>query len=342
MSTLAVVKHGAIGVSETFVQAHVRYLKPHAVYFGPINHSTAAHIRRTIGEDARSIVVAEYGTTAARLLRHGVVAPIRLVPYFHGFDIFRSAQRARFLGEYKFLVNAAPVVVAASHGIEDALRQATDTRREIEVIPCGADYSMLPPRKALNGRRGLVLIGRLEEKKGFDVAIQGYAHMVRQGFSEPLALVGSGSLEGRLRRLVSDLGVKDFTIWHGDLYHRRAMDILSNARAVVLSSTKGTDGDEEGTPTVMAEAMALDTLIFASDIPAVRPYIRDGYTGFLFDANSSEALASKVLRCLDKTHDIARIVCRARFVALQCLNAKTQSKRLQEVLKSALGIPDRR
>ncbi len=110
-------------------------------------------------------------------------------------------------------------------------------------------------------------------------------------------LVGGGSQEAELKRLVSELGIADRVVFAGRVPHgevQRYYDLIDLLVYPRLSMRL----TELVTPLKPLEAMAQGRLLVASDVGGHRELIRDGETGVLFKAGDPDALAAAVIRLL--------------------------------------------
>ena len=132
-------------------------------------------------------------------------------------------------------------------------------------------------------------VGRLVEKKGFDVAIAAVA-LLGDGVS--LRIVGTGVDEGRLRREVADRGVWMRVVeFAGPRTHLELPHEYAGADVVVVPSVVDRQGDRDGLPNVVLEAMASGVAVVASDVAAVSDAVEHDVTGLLVPPGEPAALA---------------------------------------------------
>ncbi|MGV3484938.1 MAG: glycosyltransferase family 4 protein [Planctomycetaceae bacterium] len=146
------------------------------------------------------------------------------------------------------------------------------------------------PRLAISGQRHLVGIGRLEREKGFDRLINAFANVATLHPQWQLRIVGEGSCREQLERQVESLGLRSrvcFTGWVKPIWPS-----LEDADLFALTSRY------EGFPSALMEAMAAGVAIIAVDCDSgPRAIVRDNVDGLLI-ANSDEAIAVALDRCM--------------------------------------------
>ena len=148
-----------------------------------------------------------------------------------------------------------------------------------------------------------IAVGRLVEQKGFDLLISAYAQALAQDPQLPdLAIVGEGEDKHQLSQLINQLGVQDKVILTG--FTHNPYYPIKHAKALILSSR------HEGMPTVLIEAIALDTPVIAFDCPTgPGEIVVSGKNGQLVSHLQVGELAQAILAYRDlPTHHIRQYV----------------------------------
>jgi glycosyltransferase involved in cell wall biosynthesis len=134
----------------------------------------------------------------------------------------------------------------------------------------------------------------LVEKKGIDTAISALAELNKCGVRAHLTIAGDGPDRGRLEKMAADLNCRDQITWLGAVCNSRVFALLGEADLFALPSRQDSNGDRDGIPVVLMEAMAAGIPVVAGDLPAIRELVEDGVTGFLVEENQPGALADKL------------------------------------------------
>jgi colanic acid/amylovoran biosynthesis glycosyltransferase len=155
----------------------------------------------------------------------------------------------------------------------------------------------------------VLAVGRLIEKKGFAVLVRACALLRDRGRSFRCAIVGKGELEQELRALVAELGLGDHVELTGPLPREELVDVYGRATVVVAPCVVGGDGNRDGLPTVLVEAMALGIPVVATDVTGIPELVEPGRTGALVPQRDPRALAEAIERVLAKP-SAARLLAR--------------------------------
>lgn len=170
----------------------------------------------------------------------------------------------------------ADLVIAVSEEIAGRFRSVAPG---VVTQPSGIDFAawrtMTSPRSAEPNR--LLIVARLDPKKGVDVALRALAAVE----DAALRIVGDGPLRDELEGLTTELGVNERVTFLGRLSRD---DVASEHRAatcLLVPSVVAADGDRDGTPNVIGEAIASGLPIIASATAGICGLLRSGQNALL-------------------------------------------------------------
>src|SRR5690606_17294020 len=124
----------------------------------------------------------------------------------------------------------------------------------------------------------IVSVGRLVEKKGFDVLISALALIDRQ-LNWKLTHIGGGMLGIRLRAQAIRAGIERRVEWRGAQAQEAVLKTLRESDLFVLPSRIAADGDRDGLPNVLMEAASQNLAIVSTTLPAIAELIEHEKTG---------------------------------------------------------------
>ena len=164
----------------------------------------------------------------------------------------------------------------------------------------GSDHPLAPrediERRLERGGRVVACIARFVEKKGVDDLIRAGAQL---GDRAEIRLHGYGPLEGEYRALAEELGA-DQVHFCGPLEDDAAVRVaLDEADVFALPCVVDSNGDMDGLPTVIGEAMTAGVPVVTTDVSSIPEIVRDGITGFVVPPRDPEALARKIADVLE-------------------------------------------
>ena len=145
----------------------------------------------------------------------------------------------------------------------------------------------------------LLAAGRLVEKKGYPVLLDALALLARQGHAVTCRIVGAGPLRADLEARARALGIAGTISFDGALSHESVAGAYRDADAFVQCSVVLPDGDRDGVPNVVLEAMASGLAVVASDVAGIPEAVVDGVTGFLVPPSDPAAVADRTARLVE-------------------------------------------
>ncbi len=195
-----------------------------------------------------------------------------------------------------------------------------------------ADLPMKPPHRFL-------AIGRFVPTKGFDYLLKALKMLKDEGMDWRLTLVGDGREREPLKRLAGELGLTERVTFPGYVTHERVDRLMLDADVFVMPCCVAPDGDRDGIPNVIMEAMAHTVPVVASDVAGVKEVVRDGETGRLTPQRDVPALA-EALRFMTADRDRAKALAEAgRERVLRLFDPETNCRRLIELFSEHRRAP---
>lgn len=166
------------------------------------------------------------------------------------------------------------------------------------IVRCGVDVdSFVPvPNTTRADRPRVLTVCRLVEKKGVDLLIRAVARLRDESTHADLTIAGDGPQRTMLEALVDELSVRDRVTFLGAVDADRVRGLFSQSDLFVLPCRVDANGDKDGIPVVLMEAMASGVPVVSGDLPAIRELVIDDETGLLVQAEAIPALAGAMKR----------------------------------------------
>lgn len=250
-----------------------------------------------------ALIHAHFLFDGARILPYARRHNIPLVITAHGYDatLTREALAERAEGQMLLAREAAlkaqaALVLCVSDFIRDELLERGWPAAKLVTQPLGVDTAALVPAPAA-GRRGILTVGRLVEKKGTRFLIDAYARLPEQlRAAHPLTIIGDGPLRAELEVQAAALGVSvDFV---GGQPRERILAAMARAEIFCFPSIRAANGDAEGMGVAIMEALALGTPVVLFDNQPAAPILAAASAGVSVPAGDAETLATAIERGL--------------------------------------------
>ena len=157
-----------------------------------------------------------------------------------------------------------------------------------------------PARRAVPSLVPLILsVGRLVEKKGLDTLIDACRLLRGRGVPFRCEIVGYGAERERLAALIEHHGLQDQVLLAGKLTREQLIDRYARAAAYVQPSRVAADGDRDGIPNVLLEAMAMGLPVVATRISGIPEVVKPRHNGLLVGAEDPPAIADAVQQLIE-------------------------------------------
>jgi glycosyltransferase involved in cell wall biosynthesis len=145
----------------------------------------------------------------------------------------------------------------------------------------------------------VVAIGRLVEKKGHETLLLATAMLRDRGLDFTVRLVGEGPEWPRLQRLVHELRLGDRVVFLGPLSESEVRAAYEEADVFALPCRKLPNGDQDGLPNVILEAMAHGLPVASTRLDGIAEAIIDGESGLLCEQDDPAAFAENLGRLIE-------------------------------------------
>ncbi len=245
------------------------------------------------------VIHSHFGPNGIRAMNLREIGAIqgKLATTFWGYDL-SSFVRKEGIDCYQKLFREGDLFIAISEAMKNRLIELGCAETKIVVHPVGVDLAKFS-RTSDGGQRGemvhLLSVGRLVDKKGFADGISVLAELVHAGHNVTYTIVGSGHLQTELEALARDLHVSDrvdFVGWKSEL---ELVEILDGVDILLAPSVTAADGDQEGTPVVILEAMAMKLPVISTRHSGIPEIVEDGVTGYLVAEGDIASMSARTL-----------------------------------------------
>ncbi len=278
-------------------------------------------------------VIAHYGMVGVRAqyLREAGLVSGALATVFHGHDVTSRKLVESYRQDYQWLFVHGQLFLPVSQFFANRLRDWGCDPAKIHIGRMGIDIDKFPfsSRHPSSTTLSILLVGRMTEKKGIEYAIRAIASV---SSSVKLTIVGSGQLKDSLRRLTVELKVESRVRFLGALPHQKVQALMNESDVFVLPSVTAADGDMEGVPVALMEAMASGVIAVSSRHGGIPELIDHGVSGFLVNERDSVGLTKVIDEIASGVYNLAEVAANARVKIEACFNSRIEALTLLDRL----------
>ncbi len=143
-----------------------------------------------------------------------------------------------------------------------------------------------------------VSVGRLVEKKGFDIALAALSLLRHQGTTFRYTIIGDGPLYGELKEQVCRLGLEEEVIFTGSLPSAKTLETMAENAILLAPARTAENGDCEGIPNVLKEAMYMGLQVVTTAHAGIPELVRDEVNGYCAPEGDVEAYLEAINACV--------------------------------------------
>lgn len=247
----------------------------------------------------------------------------------HAVDIWTTPVK-----ELRAKVRGAQVVLCCYEEARAYVSRLAKGRTPVRLVYHGVD---LPPALAREGTDEPVVlaVGRLIEKKGYSTLVEAAGMLRDRGVPFELRIVGEGPLWATLQRRIEELGLAERVRFAGPLVDAELEREYERAALFVLPCQTMPDGNRDGLPNTVLEAMARGLAVVSTTLPSVAEAVDDGDQGLLVPPRDPAALAEAIARLLDDAALRSRMGEAARLRVEERFDRRYWGPRVFEALSEA-------
>lgn len=218
----------------------------------------------------------------------------------HAKDIFHAEVDHDRLRER--LADATRVITVSDFNLDHLRRTFGAAADRVQRLYNGIDlrrFRFADPADRPGEPPLIAAVGRLVEKKGFADLIDAAALLRDAGRTFRLDLAGTGPLADELQDRIDRHRLGGVVRLLGALPQSGVAELVGRADVFAAPCVVGADGNRDGLPTVVLEAMALGTPVVATDVTGLPEIVEDGRTGLRVEQHDPAGLAAALARLLD-------------------------------------------
>jgi glycosyltransferase involved in cell wall biosynthesis len=308
--------------------------------YAVVTPSQHRYWRKVLEEERARLVHAHFGHFGLDVLPAARSLGIPLLVTFHGFDASSLLRDRRYTRQLRDLFAYAHSVTVSKNMAERlsafGLREGRFTVHYIGV-PVGEFEFVERASAAEKIARGEPLtflqVSNFVEKKGHRYTVEAFARYLRERPNDRLVLAGEGPLRARVEELCVSNGIAGRVRFAGRVVRGEVGELMRGADVFVHHSVTGSDGDMEGIPTVIMEAMSTGLPVVTTKHSGIPELVEHGREGFLVDERDVDGYERALLSLRGADPAMGR---RARKKIEERFNMAIQNAELKRIYRGAI------
>ena len=253
---------------------------------------------------------------------------------FHGADVLVDMEKPAYRRATKQMLDAVTRVFVRSASLERAVVELGCDENKIDIVRTGIPLDEFPFRERefpTNGEWRFVQASRLVQKKGLATTLHAFTPFLAHYPRATLTIAGEGPMLRELRELTRKLKIDNRVSLPGFVAPEKLREIYYASHIFLHPSETGSDGNQEGIPNSMLEAMATGLPVLATDHGGIPEAIENGVSGILVPERDDEALSHALLEVVQDQQLLARLARNGANAVAEKFDQQNQIRRLEEI-----------
>jgi glycosyltransferase involved in cell wall biosynthesis len=299
-----------------------------------------SRIESILSDNDAQLLHVYFGHIAVHLLplmRHSTKPT---VVSFHGADVLVDLDKPHYRLATRGMLTAARLVLVRSRSLARAVSALGCSEEKIRLHRTGIPLTEIAFRSRIwpiDGAWKLLQAGRLIEKKGFETSLRAFAAFQQKNPAAIFTIAGEGPMKDRLRNFAQELGVGEQVRFTGFLSQTRLREEFYRAHLFLHPSELGGDGNQEGVPNAMLEAMASGLPVFATKHGGIPEAIEDRVSGLLIGERDHQALGEALLDWTKRPGELSKMGQNGAAAVATRFERKAQARELENIYFEAIG-----
>jgi colanic acid/amylovoran biosynthesis glycosyltransferase len=268
---------------------------------------------------------------------------VPMVTGFFGIDASKYLQWPEWRQKYQRLFDEGECFLALGPRMREALVDAGCPARKLHVFHVAIVVEEFPFRaRVLHSRESVTILmgATFREKKGIAYALDALALLKKRSLPFKFVLAGDGPLRPQIEQRISDLDLRQNVELLGYVDPLTFRGLMEQAHIVILPSVTASDGDTEGTPLVLVEALAMGIPVVSTQHADIPEIVKDGVNGFLVPERDSGALAERLIHLVEHPESWEGMGRAGREHVMEHFNAAKQFDKLMGIYSGLIRTRD--
>jgi len=259
---------------------------------------------------------------------------------FHGADVLVDMQKPVYRRATEEMLSLVKRVLVRSDSLRQAVIDLGCAPEKIEIQRTGIPVGEFPFRERSipgNGQWRLLQAGRLIGKKGLKTTLRAFAKFRKEFPAARLTIAGEGPQLAELQSLARELHLAKAIDFASFVSQEKLRELFYNAHIFLHPSETGRDGNQEGVPNSMLEAMASGLPVFATRHGGIPEAVENNVSGILVNERDHGALADGLIEILKSPDRLRTMGCLASESVARNFSQTEQARRLEEIYLREIG-----
>lgn len=299
-----------------------------------LSASEVRDITAVLNREQAQLLHIFFGHIAVHLLPLLRTWPGPRVVSFHGADVLVDMEKRAYRKATREMLDLVTRVFVRSASLQRAVIELGCDEKKIDVVRTGIPLQEFPFRERefpTDGTFRFLHASRLVQKKGIATTLHAFTAFSNHYPQSTLTIAGEGPMLDELKELTRKLKIADRVMLPGFLAPGKLREVYYASHIFLHPSETGSDGNQEGIPNSMLEAMATGLPVFATKHGGIPEAIEDGVSGILVAERDHEALSRALLDAAQNPDLLKRLARNGASSVAAKFDQRKQIDQLEEI-----------
>ena len=306
------------------------------------SRSQYKYFKEVIEEQDVKMIHAHFGPSALNIFPLCKRLNLPLLVTFHGYDMSSLLSDKTYFSNLKELFNYEyTYIISVSKKMAEILGKigANSSRIYTHYIGVPMNDFKFIKRKSIKEKIAnkekieFLQVSNFVEKKGHEYTILAFKKFISKFPNSRLTLGGDGPLRANIEILCENLDIGRKVKFLGKISKREVIEEMKEADLFLHHSVTAKNGDKEGIPTVIMEAMAMGLPVISTYHSGIPELIDDGINGFLVEEKDVDGYVGAINKIIECDHEMGE---KSFQTINNNFNLNVQNKKLVEIYKEIL------
>lgn len=290
------------------------------------------YFKTVLEQNNVSLIHAHFGPAALEVMPVAKKLGIPLIVTFHGYDASSLLSNKIYRINVRELIDYAETICVSDFFRNKILELGGDPARvHTHYIGISTDFFSFRKRELLKNKIKdgsdvvCLQVSNFVEKKGHKYTVEAFSRLLKSHKNVKLLLAGDGPLIDDVRSQVKSLGIDDSVEFVGRVDSHEVQQLMADADLFLHHSVTAQNGDMEGIPTVIMEAMACGLPVVSSNHSGIPELITSGCDGLLVNEKDVDGYVEALMEMLRSEQDFGAS---ARKIIENKFNLEIQNQEL--------------
>jgi glycosyltransferase involved in cell wall biosynthesis len=272
--------------------------------YGKLKNNFTRHLKK-VKEFSPDIYYADFGQTGLIVAEEAIKQKKPAIIHFHGNDASQQLKCENYVRHLKIILsNPLVSIIVPSDHLGRMLQIACGSTLDYKKIPYGPEIVDFNRASGIDdGQCHLIFVGRLVPKKNPLALIEAFRIATDQKDNLILDIVGDGPLMPDVRKRIEQLGLGKKINLHGRKSHDFCLALMARADLYVQHSVTDFNGDQEGLPNSILEALLLGKPVISTIHSGIPEAVEDGRNGYLVREHDFVQMGEKIVQALGRSKE---------------------------------------